>query len=118
MICSNCGNEMGNGNFCPYCGASPVPYQAAPAAPSIPAEYKPISAWGYVGWNFVFGIPLVGFIVVIVFALGGTSNVNLKNYSRSILCAMLLVLILSLIGIIVAAVSGVALGTMIGASYY
>ena len=52
----------------------------------IPSKYKPISAWGYVGYQLLFSIPLIGFIFVLVFALGGTNNENLKNYSRSYFC--------------------------------
>ena len=69
---------------------------------NIPEEYKPISAWGYFGYNLLFGIPLVGFIFLCVFALGGTNNVNLRNYARSFFCALLLALIFAIIiGILV-----------------
>ena len=41
---------------------------------NIPEKYKPISAWGYFGYNILFAIPILGFIILLVFALGGTSN--------------------------------------------
>ena len=63
----------------------------------IPKEYKPISAWGYFGYEILFAIPLIGFILLLVFALGGTQNINLKNFARSYFCVYLLVLILFLI---------------------
>ena len=76
---------------------------------TIPAQYKPISAWGYFGYQLLFGIPLVGFIFLCVFALGGTENVNLKNYARSYFCAFLIGLIIGIITlIIVLAVGGLA----------
>lgn len=69
---------------------------------NIPQEYKPISPWGYVGYNILFSIPLVGFIFLLVYALGGTSNINLKNYSRSffvtLLLSLIVVVIFSLLG--------------------
>ena len=76
---------------------------------TIPAQYKPISAWGYFGYQLLFGIPLVGFIFLCVFALGGTENVNLKNYARSYFCAFLIGLIIGVITLIVVlAVGGIA----------
>ena len=47
---------------------------------NIPKAYQPISAWGYVGWDILFAIPVVGFIILLVFACGGTSNINRKKY--------------------------------------
>lgn len=63
----------------------------------IPAEYQPIGAWMYFLWNIIFAIPVIGFIVLVVFACGGTSNINLRNYARSFFCGMALVLILIVI---------------------
>lgn len=63
----------------------------------IPKEYKPISAWGYFGYNLLFCIPFVGFIFILVYALGGTSNINLKNYARSFFCMFVLILIIYLL---------------------
>lgn len=67
-----------------------IPQQFANYQQVIPNEYKPISAWGYFGYNLLFSIPLIGFIFLLIFALGGTQNINLRNYSRSFFCAMLL----------------------------
>ncbi|MBR5370035.1 MAG: hypothetical protein IK137_01890 [Bacilli bacterium] len=53
---------------------------------NIPEEYKPISMWGYFGYELLFSIPCVGFIFLLVFAFGGTKNVNLKNFARSYFC--------------------------------
>ena len=61
---------------------------------AVPSEYKPISAWGYVGYNFLFAIPLIGFILLLVYAFGGTPSINLRNYARSFFCALLIVLLL------------------------
>lgn len=112
MNCSRCGFDMGNNNVCPGCG---MVHNTTPATPvtstssNIPAEYQPISAWGYFGWNLLFGVPCVGFIVLLVFALGGTKNINLKNYARSFFCIMLLTVII----LVILAVTGV-LGTVLG----
>ena len=66
--------------------------------PNIPDEYNTISMWGYFGYELLFAIPCVGWICLIVFALGGTSNVNLKNFARSYFCFLILAVILGLIG--------------------
>ena len=55
---------------------------------NIPNEYKPISAWGYFGYNILFSIPIIGFIFLIVFSFD-SSNINRRNYARSffIICS-------------------------------
>ena len=74
---------------------------------SIPTEYKPISMWGYLGYQLLFAIPCIGFILLCVFAFGGTSNINLKNFARSYLC---LILIGVLITVVFVAIFGISLG--------
>lgn len=61
---------------------------------NIPEEYKPISMWGYFGYQLLFSIPCVGFILLLVFSFGGTKNVNLKNFARSYFCYMIIALII------------------------
>ena len=36
---------------------------------NIPEEYRPISMWGYFGYEILFSIPCVGFILLLVFSL-------------------------------------------------
>lgn len=55
--------------------------------------YKPISTLGYVGYMFLFGIPIIGFILLIVFALSA-GNQNLKNFARSYFCLIIIAIIL------------------------
>lgn len=64
---------------------------------NIPEEYRPISMWGYFGYELLFSIPCIGFILLIVFALGGTKNVNLRNFARSYFCFLIIVVVLFLI---------------------
>ena len=72
----------------------------------IPAEYEPISMWGYFGYELLFGIPFIGFIILLVFAFGGTSNRNLKNFARSKFCYVIIVTIVLVILAIIAASMG------------
>lgn len=73
---------------------------------NIPPEYKPISAWGYFGYNLLFAIPIIGFIFLIVYACGGTQNKNLKNYARSFFCGFIVALIIGIIFGVLAIVFG------------
>ena len=78
---------------------------------NIPEEYKPISMWGYFGYELLFAIPLVGFIVLLVFAFGGTRNKNLKNFARSYFCAMIVSVIIIVILAFVLGGLGYAIGS-------
>lgn len=61
---------------------------------NLPEEYRPISMWGYFGYQILFSIPCVGFIALLIFAFGGTKNVNLKNFARSYFCFTIILVIL------------------------
>lgn len=76
---------------------------------NIPEEYKPISMWGYFGYEILFAIPLVGFICLLVFAFGGTQNKNLKNFARSYFCFLIVVVIIAAIIIGIISATGVAM---------
>ena len=68
-----------------------------PPQPTIPESHRPISAWGYFGYQILFSIPLIGFICLIVFALS-SNNINLRNYARSYFCTFIIVAIVVAIG--------------------
>ena len=52
---------------------------------NIPEAYKPLGAWAFFGWTLLFNLPMVGWIITIVFACGVSSRKNLTNYARSII---------------------------------
>lgn len=87
-------------------------YQAPPVqpAPQQP-EQKLMGPWGYVGWQLLFAIPLVGFILLIVFSFDN-SNLNRRNFARSHWCALLLALILILVVVILLVATGVGLSAL------
>ncbi len=70
--------------------------------------------WGYLGYEILFAIPLVGFIALIIFAFGGTQNVNLKNFARSYFCIMLIAIVLG----IILTIMGVELSNSVSNSIY
>ena len=63
-------------------------------------EYRPIRAIGYVGYMWLFLIPIIGWICLIVFACSN-KNINRRNFARSYFINLL---IGAIIGVIVAGV--------------
>jgi len=63
---------------------------------NVPSNLRPISAWGYVGYQLLFSIPLVGFILLIVFSFDD-SNINRRNFARSYFVVFLLGIILAVV---------------------
>lgn len=55
-------------------------------------RFRPISGWGYVGYTLLFSIPVLGLILLIVFAISD-KNINRRSFARSFWCFMLLGLI-------------------------
>ena len=50
-------------------------------------DYTPISPLGYIGYNLIFCIPIVGLVFEILWATS-SEKVNLKNYARAQLIAL------------------------------
>ncbi len=102
-FCSNCGKEIDvNADICVNCGVAvnknnTVVTTKNVREDNIPEEYRPISMWGYFGYEILFSIPLVGFILLLVFSFGGTRNKNLKNFARSYFCLLIILVILLVI---------------------
>ena len=63
---------------------------------NIPEEYKPLGMWSYFLWQILFAIPIVGFILLIIQALGA-NNKNLKNFARSYFCALIVFIVIAII---------------------
>lgn len=72
---------------------------------NLPAQYKPLSPWAYFGYSLLFSIPLVGFILLIVFALSN-DNINRRNYARSYFVSILFAVILMIILFVMLAIFG------------
>lgn len=95
--------------------SQPNYYQQAPQPPvtvynnvtnqeQIPPQYRPLSPWAYFGYMLLFSIPIVGFIMLIIFSFSD-ANINRRNFARSYFCAFLFALIVTgiVIGILAAA---------------
>lgn len=138
MTCKNCGQaNPENASFCTNCGAKLTPaaapvqpaaapvqqpvHAAAPTAPSVPFENKPLSPWAYFGYQILFSIPLVGFIMLIILSTKAARNVNLRNFARSYWCAVLIGVILGILvvilGLVLSLVYGVTADAVINSIY-
>ena len=71
-------------------------------------DYTPIGMWGYFGYQLLFAIPIVGFILILVFSFGGTRNINLRNYARSTFCWLIIVAVVLLAILLIGAIAAVA----------
>ena len=109
MKCPYCLSDVEKGqNYCDVCGRelpqsvnhNPHNYSKNEHYPqhhrsfevTIPRQYEPISAWGYIGYQILFAIPFIGIILLIVFALSN-ENINRRNFARSYFCVVLLVIL-------------------------
>jgi len=59
-------------------------------------KFKPISPIGYIGYQLLFSIPIVGFICILVFSVND-KNINRRNFARSYIFIYLVVFLLSII---------------------
>ena len=71
----------------------------------LPEKYRPLGAWAYFGYSFLFAIPLIGFILLIVFSFSD-ANIARRNYARSFFCGFMLVLIVLAVFFVIALAFG------------
>ena len=62
--------------------------------PAVMEDTTPITPLGYIGYNILFSIPLVGLIMLFVYGFGSNTNINVKNYARSFLIIYLAIVII------------------------
>ena len=66
----------------------------------LPFKYLPMGGWDYLGWSFVYSIPVFGIFFIIVNALR-SSNIARRNHARSYIAAFLIaVLLIAIVGAI------------------
>jgi hypothetical protein len=138
MFCGNCGKPLNEGaSFCPECGTpvkkietENVNVEETTASQSQPNnipirnydprfDYTPLGAWSYFLYTLLFSIPIIGFIFAIVFAVGGTNRINLRNYARSYFCWLLITVVLVIILLIVGfAIAGTVYNIFDHSGYY
>ena len=103
--CPHCGKPLAeNALFCGSCGTrlngEPAPSPAAPAAPV--EDTRPLKTVDFFLMFLLMCVPLVGFIIFLIWAFSGGTNVNRRNFSRAYLIYYLIVFALSiLLGVII-----------------
>jgi O-antigen ligase len=65
--------------------------------PAVYENTAPLSIGNYVVMMIVGGIPLVGLIMMLIWAFSGNTNRNKQNYARAVLIMMLVVVVLGVI---------------------
>lgn len=141
-ICEGCGTALNDGTkFCTVCGrlvptvqtqqvGIPNPYYAQPQpqtyyqTPPQQANYAyqntaPMTVGQYILTMIISAIPLVGFIMLLVWSFGSNQNINKKNFARAVLIIGIIGGVLSLIfgGIITAALTSI-ISEYGGSGYY
>ena len=71
----------------------------------LPEAYRPLSPWSYFGLGILYALPLLGWIFLIVHAIGSV-NINRRNYARSYFCVYVLAIILGVLLTITGVLSG------------
>lgn len=94
----------------------PPPQQTAYTPPPLPREildsdikgtkYEPISAWGFIGIMLLMCIPIVGILLVIIWACGGCRKLCKRSLARA-------TLIMAAIGLVISLIIGIAAGGFI-----
>lgn len=88
MYCGKCGKEIpSSASICPQCGAG-VPRQ------KNAAESEAVSMGNWFVTLLLVSIPLIGLIMLLVWAFGG-SNPSKKNWARATLLWMLVGVVLA-----------------------
>lgn len=59
---------------------------------SYERDTTPLSPWAYFGLNFLYAIPVLGFIMLIIHAVSAP-NVNKRNFARSYFCWVIILLV-------------------------
>ena len=87
----------------------PQPYpeyrQPVDIESTLPPQYKPLRPWAYFGYSLLLCIPIVGFILAIVFSVND-DNINRRNFFRSFWCGLLVAAIITVILVVIALVVG------------
>lgn len=113
-FCTECGMPAESGAEMPNRQTAAADYSTAQASmptyqyqnqsaagmngvPEKGSKYDPITTGGYIGISLLMCIPIVGLILMIIWAFGGCKKVNKRNFARASLIMMAVGVIFSLI---------------------
>lgn len=75
-----------------YTQQAPQPLQKKPASTA------PLPVWKFLGIFILMSIPIVGIIMVFVWAFGSSCNINTKHYARAVLIMAVIAIVLTVVG--------------------
>ena len=79
---------------------TPVPAED-PEKPGPKSKWGIMSTWGYVGATLLMSIPIIGFIITIVWACGGCRKYAKRNYARATLIFLFAGIILAVVSALI-----------------
>ncbi len=59
----------------------------------LPRSLQPLSAWGYFWYSILYAIPVIGWIFLVINAVGAPNH-NARSFARSYFCKLLIALLL------------------------
>lgn len=71
-------------------------------------QYRLLSPWAYVGYGLLFTLPVIGWILAIVFVLND-DNLNRRNFARGYWCGVLVAVIV----VVILSIAGMVMGVSI-----
>lgn len=85
----------------PNQGAVPGPASYTNNQAPLPgSEYETVGIGGYMGFMFLFAIPVIGWIIAIVVACGGSKRVNLRNFAKAYLIWLAIAIVLTIVAVV------------------
>ena len=121
MNCPNCNTPLADDEkFCTACGtqltvnAPAAPVVPAPPVPKpmtkeeLPSQFRVLSPWAYFGLQILYGIPIVGFIFLLIHTFS-SANLNRRSFARSYWCALILVALVAIVVAVIAVTTGLLL---------
>ncbi|MBQ9841237.1 MAG: hypothetical protein IJO78_06580 [Erysipelotrichaceae bacterium] len=104
-ICKQCKAEVENQvKFCTTCGSAEFEREIVTQGKSnkrideIPeknSKYAMVSTWEFLGAMLLMCVPVLGWILLIVWALGGTRKINKRNFARASVILIVIGLLVS-----------------------
>jgi hypothetical protein len=76
-------------------------YYQQPVAPMKPEKAAPLKTWKFIGMFILTGIPLIGFIMILIWSFSNAFNKNTKSFARAILILWIIGLIFSIVAVII-----------------
>lgn len=90
MYCKRCGKEIADyAAMCPSCGAM--------VSETVPAGDGDVSIGDWLLTLFLVGIPIVGFILLLVWAFSGSTNSSKQNWARAVLIWAVVAIVLAVV---------------------